>query len=164
MAMTFKDADFAPNLTMREKVAELTRPPACQACHSVINPIGFSLEQYDAVGRFRTKEHDQPINTVSDYVTSDGEIIHLAGARDIANFAINSEQAQTAFIEQLFHHLIKQPVLAYGPETMNRLRASFVASEFNMQKLMVDIVTIAALQAQEAPLARPKFSSRAGIK
>jgi len=40
MAMTFKDADFAPDLTMREKVAQLTRPQACQGCHSVINPLG----------------------------------------------------------------------------------------------------------------------------
>ena len=47
-----EDADFAPNLTMREKVEELTRAQACQGCHSVINPLGFSLEQYDAVGRF----------------------------------------------------------------------------------------------------------------
>jgi hypothetical protein len=54
IAQEFKDADFAPNLTMREKVAELTRPAACQSCHSVINPLGFSLEQYDAVGRLLT--------------------------------------------------------------------------------------------------------------
>ena len=52
MAMTFKDSDFSPDLTMREKVAQLTRPQACQGCHSVINPLGFSLEHYDAVGRF----------------------------------------------------------------------------------------------------------------
>jgi len=69
----------------------------------------------------------------------------LAGARDVANFAIGTEQAQNAFIEQLFHHLIKQPVLAYGPETITRLRTSFIASDFNMQNLIVDIVTVAAL-------------------
>src|SRR5207248_1791071 len=46
MAMTFKDADFASNLTMREKISQLTRPQACQACHSVINPLGFTLEAY----------------------------------------------------------------------------------------------------------------------
>jgi hypothetical protein len=145
MAMTFKDADFAPNLTMREKVAQLTSPQACQTCHSVINPLGFSLEQYDAVGRFRTSDHGQPVNPVSDYTTDDGQTVHLAGARDVANFAISSEQAQNAFIEQLFHHLIKQPALAYGPDTITRLRASFVASEFNIQNLMVDISTVAAL-------------------
>ena len=75
MAMTFKDADFAPNLTMREKVAELTKPQDCQGCHSVINPLGFSLENYDAVGRFRTDENGRPIDVLSDYLTEDGKTV-----------------------------------------------------------------------------------------
>jgi hypothetical protein len=145
MAMTFKDADFAPNLTMREKVAQLTRPQACQSCHSVINPLGFSLEHYDAVGRFRLAEHDRPINSVSDYITDAGETVHLAGPRDVAEFAAGSEQAQNAFIEHLFNQMAKQPMLAFGAETMDRLRQSFVASQFNVRKLLVDIATISAL-------------------
>ena len=149
MAMTFKDTDFAPNLTMREKVSQLTRPQNCQSCHSVINPLGFSLEQYDAVGRFRTSDHDRPIDSVSDYVTDDGQVVRLAGARDIAEFAIGSEHAQNAFIQQLFHQIVKQPLLAYGADTMTRLRESFIASEFNMQKLLSEIVTISALHGIE---------------
>jgi hypothetical protein len=149
MAMTFKDADFAPNLTMREKVSELTRPEACQACHSVINPLGFSLESYDAVGRFRTTENDKPINALSDYAADDGQIVHLSGARDVAEFAIHNEQAQNVFIEQLFHHVVKQPMRAYGTGVPDRLRRSFVASEFDLQKLLVEIVSVSALHGLE---------------
>ncbi len=152
MAMTFKDADFAPNLTMREKVSQLTQPQACQSCHSVINPLGFSLEQFDAVGRFRTSEHDRPINPVSEYMSDDGEKIRLTGAHDVAEFAIHSEQAQAAFIEQLFHHVVKQPMLAYGADTLNRFQKSFAASDFNMQKLLVEIATISASQGLSKPL------------
>ena len=148
MAMTFKDADFAPNLTMREKVSQLTQPQACQSCHSVINPLGFSLEQFDAVGRFRTSEHDRPIDSVSEYVSDDGEKIRLTGARDVADYAIHNEQAQNTFIEQMFHHVVKQPMLAYGAGTLNRLEKSFVASDFNMQKLLVEIATISASQGR----------------
>ena len=54
MAIEFMDGRFDPSLTMREKVEELTRPAACQSCLPVINPLGFSLENYDAVGRYRT--------------------------------------------------------------------------------------------------------------
>lgn len=144
MAMTFKDADFALNLTMREKVSQLTQPQACQSCHSVINPLGFSLEQFDAVGRFRTSDHDQPIDPVSEYLTDEGEKIRLTGAHDVAEFAIHSEQAQNAFIEQMFHHVVKQPLLAYGTDTLNRLQKSFVASDFNMQQLLVEIAAISA--------------------
>jgi cytochrome c553 len=145
MAMTFKDAEFAPNLTMREKVSQLTRPQACQSCHSVINPLGFSLEAYDAVGRFRTSDHDRPVDVVSDYLTDDGQKVHLAGARDVAQFALSSETAQSGFIQQLFHHVVKQPVLAYGPGTLSGLRESFVKSDFNLQKLLLEIVTTSAL-------------------
>jgi hypothetical protein len=145
MAQTFNEADFAPNLTMREKVAELTRPQACQGCHSVINPLGFSLEHYDAVGRFRTRENGRPIDAVSEYTTDDGKTIRLAGARDVAQFAAGSEQAQNAFIEQLFHQIVKQPMLAYGKDVPNRLRQSFIKSGYNVQKLLLEIATLSAL-------------------
>lgn len=153
MAQTFNETDFAPNLTMREKVAELTRPQACQSCHSVINPLGFSLEHYDAVGRFRTSDNELPINAVSEYTTDEGQTIRLAGARDVAEFAARSDQAQNGFIEQLFHQVVKQPMLAYGPDVMGRLRLSFIASDFNMQKLLVEIATLSALHGVEKQIA-----------
>jgi len=144
MAQVFKDSDFAPSLTMRDKVAEMTRPQACQTCHSVINPLGFSLEHYDAVGRFRLRERDQVINSVSDYTTDDGDTVHLAGARDVAEFAAGSEHARNSFIEQVFHHVVKQPMLAYGPDVLNRLNRSFIASDFNIQQLLIDVATTSA--------------------
>jgi len=160
MAMTFKDSDFAPNLTMREKVSQLTRPQNCQSCHSVINPLGFSLEQYDAVGRFRTSDHDRPIDPVSDYLTDDGQVIRLTGARDVAEFALNSDQARNAFIQQLFHHVVKQPLLAYGADTLKQLRRTFIAGDFNMQKLLAEIVTVSALRGFEKPSATMGSSAR----
>jgi hypothetical protein len=144
MAQVFNNASFAPHLTMREKVAELTKPQNCQSCHSVINPLGFSLESYDAVGRLRSSENGKPIDTVSDYVTDNGETVRLDGARDVATFALNNEHAQNMFVEQLFHSVVKQPLLAYGSDVPKRLRQSFVASDFNLQKLLVEIVTISA--------------------
>jgi hypothetical protein len=151
MAQEFKDANFATNLTMREKIVELTKPASCQSCHSVINPLGFSLEQYDAVGRFRAKDGDRVIDVVSDYTTDDGSVVQLKGARDVAEFAAGSRHAQDAFVEQLFHQLVKQPVLAYGPDALNQLRQSFVASEYNVQKLMVEIATLSALHGLQKP-------------
>lgn len=150
-AVAFKDADFDPGLTMREKVAELTRPQACQSCHSVINPLGFTLEHFDAVGRFRTREGNRPINAVSDYTTDDGAVVQLRGARDIAEFAVTSEHAHRAFIEQLFHQMVKQPVMAYGADTPAQLQALFVQSGFHIQKLAVEIATRTALHGVAAP-------------
>ena len=145
VAVAFNEAEFAPNLSMREKVAQLTRPQACQGCHSVINPLGFSLENYDAVGRFRTKEDGKPIDASADYLTDDGKVVKLRGARDIAEFAVGSEHAQNAFIEQLFHQIVKQPMRAYGPDVQARLLRAFLDSDYNIQKLLVEIATLAAM-------------------
>jgi hypothetical protein len=145
VAVAFEDAAFDPTLSMREKVESLTRPEACQSCHATINPLGFSLEHFDAVGRFRTTEGDRPVHAASDYITADGQTIHLAGAQDLARHAAASAPAHRAFVEQLFHQLVKQPVLAYGSDALDRLVAAFRASEFNIQQLVVEIATLAAL-------------------
>jgi mono/diheme cytochrome c family protein len=145
IAVAFNEAEFKPDMTMREKVAELTRSDACQTCHSVINPLGFSLEHYDAVGRFRTEEGDRPIDAVSEYMTDDGAVVKLTGARGVAEFGAGREHAQEAFIENLFHQVVKQPMLAYGTDVPDRLRYTFTRSGFNIRKLLVEIATIAAL-------------------
>jgi len=144
-ATEFKDSDFKPNQTMREKVTELTKDHSCMACHEIINPIGFSLENYDAVGRFRTREKNKPINTESDYITDDDRKVRIKGAQDLAQLAIESPGAHRAFIKHLFHHLIQQPVPAYGYSTMDRLHESFKTTNFNMRQLIVDITTTTVL-------------------
>jgi mono/diheme cytochrome c family protein len=156
IAVAFKDADFKPGMTMREKITELTRPQACHSCHSVINPLGFALENFDAVGRFRDKDGNRPVDTAADYTKDDGGIVRLKGARDVAEFAVNSEHAHHAFIEQLFNQVVKQPMLAYGPDVLNQLRLSFVQSGYNIQKLLVDIVTVSALQEPGKPASTTK--------
>lgn len=156
IAVAFKEADFKPGMTMREKVTELTRPQACHSCHSVINPLGFALEGYDAVGRFRDKDGNRPVDTAADYTKDDGGIVRLRGARDVAEFAVNSEHAHHAFIEQLFNQVVKQPMLAYGPDVLNQLRLSFVQSGYNIQKLLVDIATLSALRETGKPASTTK--------
>ena len=156
MAQVFKDADFDPNLTMREKVAALTRPAACQACHSVINPLGFSLEQYDAVGRFHAREGGRVIDAGVDYPQEDGSVVRFQGPRAVAEFAAGSADAQTVFIEQLFHQLVQQSVAAYGPDVLDRLRQNFLASGCHVQNLVVEITTLAARQGYPSTTAVKK--------
>ena len=43
-------------LTMRERLAQHRANPACHGCHQLMDPVGFSLENYDAVGRWRDRE------------------------------------------------------------------------------------------------------------
>lgn len=146
MAIKFMDGKFDPGMTMRQKVTELTSPNNCQGCHTIINPLGFSLENFDGVGRLRAMDNGKAVDTVSDYTTPEGETVHLTGARDVAEYAAGSEEGPKAFVRQLFQQLVKQGPSAYGPETLQHLRTSFQASGFNVQKLVVEIARVAALQ------------------
>ncbi|HWB05209.1 MAG TPA: DUF1592 domain-containing protein [Verrucomicrobiales bacterium] len=143
-AVAFEDEKFDPSLTMRQKVTELTRNSNCMGCHGTINPLGFSLENYDAVGRWRTTEQDKPIDPVADYTTVDGEVIKLKGARDLASHASGNRDAQRGFVRQMFQHAVKQPPAAYGPDTLARLHEGFTNSGFHIRSLLVEIAVTAA--------------------
>src|SRR5690606_19902894 len=144
-AVAFNEAEFDPELTTREKVTRLTAPASCQTCHIIINPLGFTLEGFDAVGRVRSTDAGRPIDSSATYHTRDGSEVRFDGPRDVAAFAAGSPRAQEAFVEQLFHHVVKQPVRAYGPDVLTRLRASFEASGFNIRELIVEIAATASL-------------------
>ena len=144
-AVVFKDEAFAPDMTMREKVTQLTKADACMTCHGIINPLGFALEQFDGIGRLRETEKGRPINTISDYLSADGSAVRLTSAGDLARHATESPSAQNGFIEMLFNQVAKQPVRAYGSGVLNRLRGDFAASGFNVQFLLAETAVINAL-------------------
>ena len=133
-----------PDLTTRERVALQTKPESCQSCHAMINPLGFTLEHFDAVGRFRKEENGKPVNASGTYRRRNGELVKFDGVNDLAKFLADSPETHSAFVEQLFHFLVKQPIRAFGPNTRDNLRASFVKDNFSIHRLMVEIVAIAA--------------------
>lgn len=145
-AIEFKDSEFDPTLTMREKVTDLTKSTSCMACHSSINPLGFSLESFDAIGRWRDQDNGKSINTKSDFIDDNGETVPISSAKDVANFAINSESAQQAFIRHLFHHLAKQPIAANQRNGMEVLQKGFTNSGFKILDLVVESVVMAVLR------------------
>ena len=146
MAIAFMDDKFDPSFTMREKVTELTSKPACMSCHVTINPLGFSFERFDAVGRVRTTDNRKPVDPTSDYTTSDGNVIKLTGARDVAVHAAESLSGQTGFVRNLFQEMVKQPPAAYSPELLGQLTSHFRADKFHVRNLAVEVAVVAALR------------------
>ena len=137
--------DLHPDLTTRERVVLQTRPESCQSCHSLINPLGFALENYDAVGRYRREEKGRPIDATGSYAGRTGESVTYNGARELAAFLADSDEVHTAFVEGLFHYLVKQPIRAYGPDLASELQRAFVESKFNIRKLIAAIAVAAAM-------------------
>lgn len=144
-AFTPLAAELHPELTTRERVALQTKPQACQSCHGVINPLGFTLENFDAVGRFRDKEKGRPIDVKGQYQTREGKAVSFTGLSDLAAFLAASEETHEAFVERMFHYLVKQPIRALGPQKRAELRRGFADNGYNMRMLAVAIAVEAAL-------------------
>lgn len=138
------------DLTTRERVILQTKSESCQTCHAMINPLGFTLEHFDAVGRFQKDDHGKPIDATGAYLTRTGEQKQFATAREMATFLANSEETHLALTMQLFHHMVKQPIRAYGIQTPDDLRKTFEQNSFNLRRLVVEIVTTAALTDRDA--------------
>ncbi len=58
-----KDNTVDASLSVRDRLAEHRRNIACAGCHKLMDPAGFALENFDAVGRWRSLEEGQPIDS-----------------------------------------------------------------------------------------------------
>ncbi len=150
-AFTPLAADLHPTLTTRERVALQTKATACAGCHGIINSLGFTLEHFDAVGRFREKDNAKPVDASGSYLGRSGLTAKFTGARELAAFLASSEEVHDAFVEQMFHHLVQQPVRAYGPQTLADLRRGFTEKGFHIRKLAVEVLATSALTPRPNP-------------
>ena len=143
--------DLHPKLTTRERVALQTSPQACVTCHGVINPLGFALEGFDAAGRLRVADRGKPVDAVGSYQTRAGTNVSFTGAVELARFLADSPEVHAAFVEQAFHHLVRQPVRAFGPDKLDELRKEFAAGGYNIRKLLAAVAVTGALPPPDKP-------------
>jgi Protein of unknown function (DUF1592)/Protein of unknown function (DUF1588)/PA14 domain/Cytochrome C oxidase, cbb3-type, subunit III/Protein of unknown function (DUF1585) len=148
-AQTPLSPDLHAGLTTRERVLLQTSPQMCQTCHGMINPLGFALERFDAVGRYRSEEKAKPIDATGSYQRRSGDPVKFTGARGLATFLANSEETHTALVEKLFQFLVKQPIRAYGSQELPDLVEWFSENDFNIRELMVEVMTVTALRPRE---------------
>ena len=148
-AFTPLAAELHPKLNTRERITLQTSPKDCRSCHGIINPLGFTLEGFDAIGRFRDKENGKPIDATGAFVTRSGKTETFNGARDLAKFLANSDEAHEAFVARLFHFMVRQPILAYGPDKLNELRRDFADHDCNVRRLVIEIIAQTALPERE---------------
>lgn len=141
--------ELHPTLTTRERVTLQTDAANCMTCHGVINPLGFTLENYDAVGRYREADRGKPIDATGSYRTRGGELTTVNGCRELSAFLSASPEARASFVEQLFHHLVQQSVQAYGSATLEELTKSFAAHECNIRQLAIDVMVASALKGRD---------------
>ena len=87
-----------------------------------------------------------PIDTTGQYQQRSGETIKYSNAKELASFLARSEETHRSFVRQLFHHMVQQPILAYGSESIGDLSRFFRDHQVHMKHLMVEIACRSALQ------------------
>lgn len=94
--------DPDPNSSTREKFSQHSADPACASCHSLIDPIGFGFENFDALGRWRTEENGHPVDAsgaLTATLDADGAFV---GAAQLSRKLAESEQVQRCVVTQVF--------------------------------------------------------------
>jgi hypothetical protein len=85
--MTIPGAEPGVPLTNRDNYDRVTGAELCQTCHAVINPIGFTFEQYDSFGRFRTTDNGLPVDPSGAFGTQT-----FAGPHELLDYLAASEE------------------------------------------------------------------------
>jgi hypothetical protein len=91
-----QDPNAARPLTVRARLEQHRANPTCAACHQIMDPLGFSLENFDLDGRWREREGAQPVDATGKLV--DGTA--LAGVQDLRHALLDRSDAFVASLTQ----------------------------------------------------------------
>jgi hypothetical protein len=135
---------FDPNKTTRERFTAKTSPSSCIGCHSVINPIGFSLEAFDSIGRFRTSESifdssQKLVNTLpidpTGIVSIDGTQRNVENGIAMSVQIAGSYQGPSCFIEQFDQFVTGDAPAASDGCKLLRMEQALNATDGSIEKM-----------------------------
>jgi hypothetical protein len=122
---------------MREQMEAHRANPACIGCHQLMDPIGFALEQYDAIGRWRTTDGANVIDPTS--TMYDGT--RIAGPADLRNFLLGySDQYVRTVTEKLMTYALGRGVEYYDMPVVRSIVQSAEADGYRWEALLVGVV------------------------
>ena len=124
--------------TLRERMSAHRANPACASCHNIIDPTGFALENFDAVGRWRVV--DESFNTIdASGVLPDGT--PFEGVTDmIAALVRRPERFVTTVTEKLLTYALGRGVEHYDMPAVRRIVSEAAEDDFRFQTIVVNIV------------------------
>lgn len=127
--------------TMRQRLEAHMSDPNCKGCHMLMDPIGFGLENYDGIGRFRTTENGEPIDAESEL---DGQ--RFAGAAELGALVKAAPETSACLVRNLFRHGTGHIELEGEYDALDRIDAAFGESGYRMQDLLVELVASPAFR------------------
>jgi hypothetical protein len=124
--------------TIRERLAQHRANPACASCHAVIDPPGFALEHFDAIGRWRTiDEAGRPVDAAG--ITVTGESVEgLAGLRTL--LLRQPDRFPTTVTEKLLAYALGRRLDYYDRPAVRQIVRSAAAHDYRWSSLILGIV------------------------
>jgi hypothetical protein len=142
-----------PTRTRRQLLELHLSEEYCASCHRLIDPLGYALEPYDALGQYRTMDNGKPINATG---TVDGSDITgmFDGGPDLARKLAASAQVQRCAVEKVFTYaLARRPGEASADAdlcAMKDLEALFAKDNHDIKELLVQVAASAAFRFRVA--------------
>jgi hypothetical protein len=140
-------------LARRQRMQNHVDNPTCATCHRLMDPIGFGLENYDAIGRWRDREviefesgrRGVPARKVELPIDPTGEIAGLANAafsepKQIGRLLGESRACQECIVKQVFRYAFGRLETPADRETIRSAFAVFRDSGFRFKELLVAMV------------------------
>jgi len=135
--------------TIRDRLAQHRQNPSCNSCHSIIDPLGFALENFDVIGAWRTRdENGKPVD--SDGLTTDGSTVHgLAGLRN--HLLAQPDQFPRALTEKLLAYALGRR-LDYGDQpAVRKVVRDAAAQNYRWSAIILGIVQSPPFQTYALP-------------
>ena len=137
----------ARRLSMRERMEVHRISPVCASCHVLMDPLGFSLENYDGIGAWRTTEDGAPID-VSSTLPDGSRFAGPAGLRDIL---LGSEErfAETV-TEKLLTYALGRGVEYYDAPAVRSIARGAAASDYRWSSMILGVVESTPFQMRRS--------------
>jgi hypothetical protein len=138
-ALDQQDGAAVANLTLRQRTELHRTNPVCANCHRILDPIGFGLEKFDAIGRWRDRDgNGQPID-------SSGELPggkRFSGPADLkAILAGRNEDVARNLVEKLLAYALGRKLEGYDEIVVDELMGEIGKDEYRMRALITGVVT-----------------------
>jgi hypothetical protein len=134
--------------SVRERLQAHRENPACAACHAQMDPLGFALERFDAVGAWRTKDEGNAdidaSGSLPDGVTFDG----LEGLRTL--LGARQEQFVATVAERLMSYALGRGIEYYDRPTLRRIVRDAAGDRFRWSSVIMGIVSSTPFQMRRA--------------
>jgi hypothetical protein len=143
---TLADPTEDKPLTRRQRMAEHAQNTACSSCHRLMDPIGFGLEGFDAIGRWREKETvSTPAKKFQLPLETGGEIAGLPNSafseeKQLGRILAASPVCQECIVRQIFRYGYGRLETPSDQQTIHQLFVKFRDSGFHFKDLLIALV------------------------